>query len=409
MNLDYEQINTISKQYGDSFYILDSEKFKSNYQELLDSFRSIYPKTSIGYSYKTNYLPKLCSIVNQMEGYAEVVSKMELELALSIGVKPSKIIFNGPYKHYNDIKSSLLGGTRIHIDSLAELNSLIKIVEEHKDQNFTIGLRCNFPISNLKISRFGISEANGDLEIAFKKVDKIANLKIVGIHCHFPNRDLNSFEERVNKMLYIVERYFNNDLKFIDIGGGFFGKMGDKLKNQFNSEIPSYKDYADIIAAKIESKFSNLQEKEKPELIIEPGSAIVADTMFFVSEVVSIKNIDNYKIATVAGSKFNITPQNQNIYLPFRVITNTKVSSNSFNYLIAGYTCIESDYLSEEYQGTINKGDYILFENVGSYSIVLKPPFIHTNSPIIELKDDNNIEVLKIKEKTEHVFMTYKI
>ena len=216
-------------------------------------------------------------------------------------------------------------------------------------------------------------------------------------------------KERVNKMLYIVERYFNNDLKFIDIGGGFFGKMGDKLKNQFNSEIPSYKDYADIIAAKIESKFSNLQEKEKPELIIEPGSAIVADTMFFVSEVVSIKNIDNYKIATVAGSKFNITPQNQNIYLPFRVITNTKVSSNSFNYLIAGYTCIESDYLSEEYQGTINKGDYILFENVGSYSIVLKPPFIHTNSPIIELKDDNNIEVLKIKEKTEHVFMTYKI
>ena len=92
MNLDYEQINTISKQYGDSFYILDSEKFKANYQELLDSFRSIYENTSIGYSYKTNYLPKLCSIVNQQNGYAEVVSQMELELALKIGVKPSKII-----------------------------------------------------------------------------------------------------------------------------------------------------------------------------------------------------------------------------------------------------------------------------------------------------------------------------
>jgi diaminopimelate decarboxylase len=409
MNLNYEQIKIISKQYGDSFYILDSEKFKANYQELLDSFRSIYENTSIGYSYKTNYLPKLCSIVNQQNGYAEVVSQMELELALKIGVKPSKIIFNGPYKQYNDIKNSLLNGTRIHIDSLSELNTVIEIVEKFQDQNFKIGLRCNFQISNLKISRFGISEANGDLATAFKKVDKIVNLKVAGIHCHFPNRDLNSFEERVTKMLKIVNRYFNDDLEFIDVGGGFFSKMNDKLKSQFNSEIPSYKEYADIVATRIESEFSSLQKQEKPELIIEPGSAIVADTMYFLSEVVSIKNINNYKIATISGSKFNITPQNQNIYLPFKIITNSNISQTSSNYLIAGYTCIESDYLSQEYNGVINEGDFILFENVGSYSIVLKPPFIHTNSPVIELKPDNSIELLKVKEKTEHVFKTYKI
>ncbi len=409
MNLNYEQIKIISKQYGDSFYILDSEKFKANYQELLDSFRSIYENTSIGYSYKTNYLPKLCSIVNQQNGYAEVVSQMELELALKIGVKPSKIIFNGPYKQYNDIKNSLLNGTRIHIDSLSELNTVIEIVEKFQDQNFKIGLRCNFQISNLKISRFGISEANGDLATAFKKVDKIVNLKIAGIHCHFPNRDLNSFEERVTKMLKIVNKYFNDDIEFIDVGGGFFSKMNAKLKSQFNSEIPSYKEYADIVATRIESEFSSLKKQEKPELIIEPGSAIVADTMYFLSEVVSIKNINNYKIATVSGSKFNITPQNQNIYLPFKVITNSNISHTPSNYLIAGYTCIESDYLSQEYNGVINEGDFILFENVGSYSIVLKPPFIHTNSPVIELQPDNSIELLKVKEKTEHVFKTYKI
>ena len=104
----------------------------------------------IGYSYKTNYIPKLCSIVNELNGYAEVVSQMELELALSLGVKPNRIIFNGPYKQYNDIKNSLLNGSRIHIDSLTELDTVVEIVKEFRDQNFKIGIRCNFQISNLK-------------------------------------------------------------------------------------------------------------------------------------------------------------------------------------------------------------------------------------------------------------------
>ena len=45
MVLNYDQIKIISKQYGDSFYLLDSKKFKNNYNELLDSFRKIYANT----------------------------------------------------------------------------------------------------------------------------------------------------------------------------------------------------------------------------------------------------------------------------------------------------------------------------------------------------------------------------
>ncbi len=409
MNLNFEKIKMISQEYGDSFYILDSEKFIKNYNKLLNSFTNIYPKTSVGYSYKTNYIPKLCSIVNNLGGYAEVVSQMERELALNLGVNPSKIIFNGPYKQYNDIKDSLLSGSRIHVDSLSELDVIIQIIKKYKDQKFKIGVRCNFEISNLKISRFGISVENGDLTSFIKKVDKIDNLKISGIHCHFPNRDLISFQERVDKMLEISQKYFNNDIEFIDIGGGFFSNMSDELKKQFGSDVPSFKDYAETVASKINSAFSSLDEYQRPELIIEPGSAIVADTMFFVAEVISIKQINKYKIATISGSKFNITPQSESINLPFKIISKTNVSKNTNKYLIAGYTCIESDYLSNEYVGIIKEGDYIFFENVGSYSIVLKPPFIHTNSPVIELKQDNTIEILKIKEETKHIFKTYKL
>ena len=62
-------------EYGDAFYLLDSEQFKKNFQELKESFGKIYPKFNIAYSYKTNYTPKFCRLINEMGGYAEVVSE----------------------------------------------------------------------------------------------------------------------------------------------------------------------------------------------------------------------------------------------------------------------------------------------------------------------------------------------
>lgn len=75
-----------------SFYLLDSEQFQKNFIELRDTFRSIYPNFNIAYSYKTNYTPKFCKLVDKMGGYAEVVSEMEMEIALRCGVKHNRII-----------------------------------------------------------------------------------------------------------------------------------------------------------------------------------------------------------------------------------------------------------------------------------------------------------------------------
>ncbi len=50
-----------------------------------------------------------------------------------------------------------------------------------------------------------------------------------------------------------------------------------------------------------------------------------------------------------------------------------------------GYTCIESDYIYKNYNGDLAEGDYVIFGNAGSYSVVLKPPFILPNFAIVEL------------------------
>lgn len=94
MILNKEIIKKLRMEYGDAFYLLDSEQFKRNFLEFKKEFSSIYGNFNIAYSYKTNYIPKLCKIVNELGGYAEVVSEMEVELAQRCGVSPANIILS---------------------------------------------------------------------------------------------------------------------------------------------------------------------------------------------------------------------------------------------------------------------------------------------------------------------------
>ena len=71
------EVINLEKEYGSPLYIFHAGEFKKNYMDLLETFRKIYPKYNIAYSYKTNYTPKICKLVKELGGLAEVVSEME--------------------------------------------------------------------------------------------------------------------------------------------------------------------------------------------------------------------------------------------------------------------------------------------------------------------------------------------
>ena len=116
MNINAGIISDLRNKYGDAFYLLDSEQFRKNFLELKATFEEIYPNFNIAYSYKTNYTPKFCKIVNELGGYAEVVSEMEAELAIRCGVNPKRIIWNGPIKNLKKLEEYLLLGVTVNID-----------------------------------------------------------------------------------------------------------------------------------------------------------------------------------------------------------------------------------------------------------------------------------------------------
>ncbi|MDB9374346.1 hypothetical protein [Nodularia sphaerocarpa] len=413
MSLSWETLHRLEEEYGDSFFILDIRQFENNYQDFLQSFRSIYPKTNLGYSYKTNYIPKLCQSVHSMGGYAEVVSQMEYDLAIAIGVSPSRIIFNGPLKYAEDIEKAILSGSLINLDSLEEVEIVESLAKKLPDREIAVGLRCNFDVGANRISRFGFDVEGGALDNVFKVFKELNNCSVQGLHCHISTstRSLESYSLRTQKILELSDYYFQEQQpRFIDIGGGFFGKMNDDLKAQFDDYIPSYQEYAQAIAPLLRSRFP---DDSAPELIIEPGVAIVADVLKFIAKVVSLKTVKSRQIALVVGSIHNVKPTLTDKKLSLRVYKNeVNFECKKLNPPIdlVGYTCMEHDCLYKDYPEEIGIGDYLYFDNIGAYTVVFKPPFIRPNPPIISYDSrQNEYTLIRRRETSQDVFSTYVI
>lgn len=400
--LNYTRLDQISHEYGDSFYLLDSSLYENNYCKMLEAFQKYYPNTHIAYSYKTNYIPKLCRIINRLGGYAEVVSEMELELALSLGVKPVNIYYNGPYKKEKYIEEFMLGEGYLNIDADYEIAIVSEIAKRHRDREFVVGVRYNMDIGQDVPSRFGIPKE--DLKCVIDRLNRVSNLQVVGLHCHLPFRSLDSFRDRMKNLKELLLGEMKGyDWSYISLGGGYMGEVSNELAGQFSFVPPTYEDYAQIVAGQMAELYQN--HAEKPKLIIEPGSALAANTMCFVARVVNIKRVRGKAIATLTGSTYNINPSVKSIKRPITVYSN-KGQEQYEDLDMAGYTCIESDYLYKNYSGSLAVGDFVVFHNVGSYSIVMKPPFILPDVPILE-QVDGKICAIKKRQDIKNIFIDF--
>lgn len=402
-NLTSKKIKELSLNHGNAFYLLDSKKFNENFRALSNEFRKIYPNFNIAYSYKTNYTPKLCKIVNANGGYAEVVSEMELEIALRIGVSANKIIWNGPIKNREKLKQLLLMGGTVNIDSDFETKIIKELAKDYPKHCLNIGIRCNFDVGYDVVSRFGFDIESIEFNHVLDFVKDIKNVHLINLQCHFAKRNVEYWPARAKGMAKLASRVkekIGYMPERIDIGGGLYGHMDDSLKAQFNTKIPTYEDYANAAATIFAEAFPN----HEVELLIEPGSALVGDCMQFVGRIETIKTVRNKTFATMLGSQKNISMGGVNP--PIFVIKSGAERKYYKDVDIVGYTCIEGDILYRNYEGDLSVGDYVIFSNCGSYSLVMKPPFILPNFPVIDISG-NKVELIKRQEYFDDIFHTF--
>ena len=400
-------LNLESLAGGGPFYLVDRQKFEANFDDLTTAFSKRYDPFVLAYSYKTNYLPYLCGIIRDKGGWAEVVSRMEYDLALKVGQDPKKIIFNGPVKTVDDIQLSLGNGSMINVDSEAELAMVSEYAKIHPDREIPIGLRINIGLSDeagrshiqnsLKIGRFGLDLGEISLNL------QADNISVLSLHGHTSTTDRSQwcFKVITQTLCDIAQKYFPETVNTIYVGGGFFGRMHPDMPFP---NTPSFDDYAEVVCGVL--KENNWAQKKRPTLVIEPGVAMVADAVSFATKVVSVKPIRDKLFVTVDGSAFNTKPTFHSINMPHQIIRQDGEGPVK-TFDVVGSTCMEKDILLKEITAPLPQvGDYICIDSIGAYTLVMTPPFINP-APTVLADENGNIKLIRKKQTQDDVFSNY--
>lgn len=405
--LSWEQLAAIEREHGDAFYLIDLDTLRASFHGLRDAFRAHYANTQLAYSYKTNYLPRFCRLVNEWGGYAEVVSRMEYEMAIRVGVAPQDIIFNGPYRTPADLRMAMSAGAQVNLDSPYQVSAL----EEMKGLTGTIhvGVRCNFDVGRDRVSRFGFDAEGSELRTMVDRLRALPAVDVVGLHCHFPppGRRAESYQGVAERMVSLAGELFPDEPpRFIDIGGGYFSKMPPELSDQFGGDVPGYADYAAAVGPVLAEAYPD----GKTQLILEPGVSVAATAGELVTRVLDVRSIRGTWFAQVSTSIQTVRPTMNRLNLPIRIVRGpgARPPAPTDPVDVVGYTCMEIDVIHRGLEEDVAPGDYLIFENCGAYTNVLKMPFIRAAPAMVTVDGNGGVdEVLRRAETTEDVLISY--
>jgi len=401
------RLDAVAAEHGASFYLADIERFAGSYRRFEAAFRAIYPRTRIGYSYKTNYLPAFIRRAHALGAYSEVVSRFEFAYARELGIPGERIIFNGPVKASPELADAFGAGALVNADSVAEINQMIRVAEELPGGPVAIGLRC-FLGPETEGSRFGIDLGGREGDEALAALAGTDSLRLAGLHCHQSgDRSAEQYRQRTKAMLALHTGLLEGrPLDFIDLGGGFASTMGPSLLAQLRYTPATFEDYAEAVAGEMAATYG----ADGPELILEPGMALLADTMVLVTRVETVKELGGRRLAVVDASILNTQPfQDGRVNLPVRVVpTGHQRPPSTGPWEIVGHTCTEIDVLHRGHRGPLGIGDYVVVENVGAYTTVLNAPFIRGRPAIVELGPSGPGDVLRPRSTALDLLQSYE-
>lgn len=397
MNWSKVDIEHVFSEGHPAFYLLDVERLLMNVNTFSEAIRSSHANFTLAYSYKTNYIPAVCKALHEVGIWAEVVSEMEYELARKNGVSPEMIVVNGPVKTAALVWRSLRDGALLQIDSIEEWRVAIEYIRNYPASLFRLGLRMNAESDELPSSRFGLSIANGELQEVIQEISEYPNVRIESLHLHAIDaaRVPAFFASHIKTIVDFLSTQ-RLDVKFINIGGGFFSSMHPDLSSQFGMEIPTIAEYGAALGKMMK------ELAPKTSLMVEPGAILVADAMAFACKIWAIKQRKSGFIALSTGSKYNIKPTLHGKQMPFYRLGSMRASEYQ-DVEISGYTCKEDDVLVHTYSGQLAVGDIFVFLNVGAYVTVFKPPFIEPDFAIYS-KKGSKITCIRQRQTLNEVF-----
>jgi len=400
----------LTAKYGSPVFVVSESILRENYRKLFKAFQTDNIKSVVGYSYKTNYLPAICSVMAEEGALAEVVSGMEYKLARSLGVSGRDIIFNGPYKTHQELCDAVFDGALINIDGFDDLSSVEAACKVVK-RDARVGLRINFHSNNqLNWSKFGFSLEHGEAEEAIVRVANNSRLRLEALHNHSGtfHTDPTVYALAIRALAKVsrIARREGLNPTVIDLGGGFPSQ--NALNESFASRTgPALKgDRVEEFSAVIlkAMKSSRGAFGPSPTLILEPGRAIVDSAVQLISSVVATKQEGGAGRSIVVDAGVNILPTAY-WYDHHLSVADDSVDLGLSPTRVYGPLCMQIDILRDNVSlPELTAGDLIVIDNVGAYCITQSMQFIQPRPAVVLLDDKGNTSVIRKRENWRDVF-----
>ena len=263
------------------------------------------------------------------------------------------------------------------LDTKDELIKIIESTNNAKDLELFIRVAVSNEHAEIDLSKkFGAinSEASALLRLAKQYAKKIGLSFHVGSQCMHPISYTKGIAEIGNiiKKTKIIPDVIN-------IGGGFPTIYPDLIPQSLDNYFKE-----------INEALSNLKLKKLPEVICEPGRAIVAESGSTIVRVNLRKKQKLYINDGTYGTLFDAGVPN--IVYPSRIIKNGRFISKKLTaFDFYGPTCDSMDYMKGPFilPNNIKENDYIELGQLGAYGLTFRTEFNGFFSDnIYEVEDD---------------------
>jgi len=310
----------------------------------------------------------------------DCASKTEIQLVQSLGVDPSRIIYANPCKQVSQIKyASAHGVQMMTFDSEVEL---MKVARYHDNAKLVLRIATDDSKAVCRLSvKFGaqLKACRGLLERA-----KELGLDVIGVSFHVGSgcTDPETYTQAISdaRCVFDMGEELGYNMTLLDIGGGFPGSDDTKLK---------FEEIAAVINPAVDKYFP---ADGGVRVISEPGRYYVASAYTLAVNIIAKKVIMNepgsdeeddwtsdrtlmYYVNDGVYGSFNCILYDHAHCLP-TLHKKPKPDEVMYPCSIWGPTCDGLDRIAEQCSlPDMQVGDWLLFENMGAYTVAASSTF----------------------------------
>ena len=375
-----ELVNSLKPDYP--VYCIRPNEIKKS----VNFFKENFPG-KILYAVKTNPNEKIIKqiIANGINEF-DVASLNEIKLINKI-YPEAKLHFMHTIKSKESIASAYndYNVKSFSLDSKDELRKILDATNQAKDLELFVRIAISNEHAEIDLSRkFGAlpSEALGLVRLCKQHAKKLGISFHVGSQCMHKisySKGIKEIGSIIKKTKIIPDT--------INVGGGFPSIYPDLNPEPLSNYM-----------MEIKKELNNLKLDKLPEIICEPGRAIVAESGSTIVKVILRKKNNLYINDGTYGSLFDAGAPN--FVLPSKMITEGRIQSKKLTaFSFFGPTCDGLDYMKGPFllPNNIKEGDYIELGQLGAYSLTFRTNFngfysneIHelSDKPIMSMYDD---------------------